>query len=170
MGWLDGDHALQLHASLVPRLPAVLRAYVGCASRLYGEVEAADLVKIHVQSGKLSLMTYDDFAGKVLPRLLERVKIDLRAQRVVFFDHGEAAGVQLLYGKARYVGADFEGREEQAGFDAALAGLGIDLSGYGPEGEVLEGALRERGVRVEGFRLVRVRAGAEREVAGGESR
>jgi hypothetical protein len=69
IGFLDGDHSLQLHSSLVPRLPAVLRAYVGCASRLYGEVEAADLVKIHVQSGKLSLMSYDDFTGKALPLL-----------------------------------------------------------------------------------------------------
>jgi DNA phosphorothioation-associated putative methyltransferase len=57
IGYRDEDHSLQLHSSLVPRLPAVLRVYVGCASRLYGEVEAADLVKIHVQSGKLSLTT-----------------------------------------------------------------------------------------------------------------
>lgn len=158
IGHLDGDHSLQLHASLVPRLPAVLRAYVGCASRLYGEVEAADLVKIHVQSGKLSLMTYDDFAGKPLPRLLERVKIDLRAQRVVFFDYGEAEAVQVLYGKARYVMPDFKRYEEQVGFDAALARLGIDLSGFGPDAQVLEGALRERRVRIHGFRLVRVRS------------
>ncbi len=156
VGHLDGEHSLQLCSALVPRLPAVLRAYVGCAARLYGEVEGADLVKIHVQSGKLSLMTYDDFAGKALPRLLERVKIDLRAQRVVFFDYGEAEGVQLLYGKSRYVGEDFEGYAEQAAFDEALAQTGIDLSGFGPEAGALEGALRERGVRVEGFGIVPV--------------
>jgi DNA phosphorothioation-associated putative methyltransferase len=161
VGYLDGDHSLQLHSSLVPRLPAVLRTYVGCAARLYGEVEVADLVKIHVQSGKLSLMAYDDFAGKALPRLLERVKIDLRAQRVVFFDYGQEEKVQLLYGKSRYVPADFEGYEEQVRFDAELAGLGIDLSGFGPDGETLEGALRERRLRIEGLRFVPVPVGPD---------
>lgn len=155
VGYLDGDHSLQLHTSLVPRLPAVLRTYVGCASRLYGEVETADLVKIHIQSGKLSLMTYDDFAGKPLPRLLERVKIDLRAQRVLFYDHGETEAIQLLYGKSRYMPSDFELHEEQVIFDAALNGMGIDLSGFGPDGNALEQALRERGFRLDGFRIVR---------------
>jgi DNA phosphorothioation-associated putative methyltransferase len=154
LGYLDGDHALQLHSSLVPRLPAVLRAYVGCASRLYGEVEAADLVKIHVQSGKLSLMTYDDFAGKPLPKLLERVKIDLRAQRVQFFDYGDAEAAQVLYDKSRYVTPDFERYAEQVRFDEALGGLGIDLSGFGPDARVLAEALDGRGMRIDGFRLV----------------
>ncbi len=153
VGHLEEDHALLLHASLVPRLPAVLRAYVGCAARLYGEVEAADVVKIHVQSGKLSLMTYDDFAGKALPRLLERVKIDLRAQRVVFFDYGMEDKVQLLYGKARVMTPDLPGYEEQAAFDAALGALGIDLAGYGPDAETLAGELARRGLAVTGFRL-----------------
>src|SRR6185369_11699503 len=121
VGYLDGEHSLQLHASLVARLPAVLRAYVGCAARLYGEAEGADLVKIHVQSGKLSLMTYDDFTGKPLLRLLERVKIDMRAQRVVFFDYGQEEKVQLLYAKSRYMTPDLERYEEQVRFDAALA-------------------------------------------------
>jgi DNA phosphorothioation-associated putative methyltransferase len=159
IGFLDGDHSLQLHSSLVPRLPAVLRAYVGCASRLYGEVEAADLVKIHVQSGKLSLMSYDDFTGKALPRLLERVKIDLRAQRVVFFDYGEEAGVQLLYRKSRYLSPGFEGYEEQVRFDAELEGLGIDLSGFGPDAVTFETTLQNLGLRIADFEVVQSSGG-----------
>lgn len=153
IGYLDGDHSLQLHSSLVPRLPAVLRVYVGCASRLYGEVEAADLVKIHLQSGKLSLMTYDDFVGKPLPRLLERVKIDLRSQRVQFFDHGENDLAQLLYWKSRYLTADFELYEEQVRFDEELGGLGLDLGGFGPSEGALNKELERLGVRREGFCL-----------------
>lgn len=156
-GYLDGDHSLQLHSSLVPRLPAVLRAYVGCAARLYGEVEAADLVKIHVQSGKLSLMTYDDFAGKPLPRLLERVKIDMRAQRVVFFDYEAEERVQLLYGKSQVMTPELDRYEDQVRFDAALAATGIDLAGFGPDEEALAGELARRGLRVGGFQLVQAR-------------
>lgn len=154
LGWLDGDHSLQLHSLLVPRLPAVLRAYVGCAARLYGEVEGADVVKVHIQSGKLSLMVYDDFTGKALPRLLERVKVDMRAQRVVFFDYGAEERVQLLYRKSLVMEAELEGYAEQVAFDAALAGTGIDLAGFGPDGEVLAGELGRRGLVVEGLRLV----------------
>ncbi len=142
LGYLDADHSLQLHSSLVPRLPAVLRVYVGCAARLYGEVEAADLVKIHIQSGKLSLMMYDDFVGKPLPRLLERVKVDMRAQRVVFFDYGEEEKVQLLYRKSQVMAPEFDRYEEQVRFDAALVATGIDLEGFGPDGEVFAGSWR----------------------------
>jgi DNA phosphorothioation-associated putative methyltransferase len=153
VGYLDGEHSLQLHSSLVPRLPAVLRAYVGCASRLYGEVDAADLVKIHVQSGKLSLMTYDDFAGKPLPRLLERVKIDLRVQRVMFFDYGESEAIQLMYNKSRYVTSDFERYDEQVQFDRSLAALNINLSGFGPDAATLENELQTHNLRVRDFSL-----------------
>ena len=153
IGYLDGDHSLQLHSSLVPRLPAVLRTYVGCASRLYGEVEAADLVKIHVQSGKLSLMTYDDFAGKPLPRLLERVKIDLRVQRVHFFDYGDSEAIQLMYNKSRYVTSDFERYDEQVQFDSSLAALDIDLSGFGPDAATLERELQVHNLRMSDFSL-----------------
>lgn len=88
-------------------MPAVLRVYVGCASRLYGEVESADVVKIHVQSGKLSLMTYDDFMGNPLPKLLERVKIDMRSQSVMFFDYGGREGGQVLFPKVEVRDARF---------------------------------------------------------------
>jgi DNA phosphorothioation-associated putative methyltransferase len=154
LGHLDGDHSLQLHSLLVPRLPAVLRAYVGCASRLYGEVEAADLAKIHVQSGKLSLMTYDDFAGKPLPRLLERVKINLRAQSVQFFDYGEGENEQVLYLKSRYLTPDFDRHAEQVSFDAEISRLELDLSGFGPDVPTLQNALVRHRLKIRGFRLV----------------
>ena len=157
LGYLDGDHSLQLHASMVPRLPAVLRGYVGCASRLYGEVEAADLVKIHVQSGKLTLMTYDDFSGKPLPRLLERVKINLRAQSVQFFDYGEGENEQVLYLKSRYLTPDFERYDEQVRFDEEISKLGLDLGGFGPDVPTLGEALARHRVRVHDFCLVPVR-------------
>jgi DNA phosphorothioation-associated putative methyltransferase len=154
IGHLDGDHSLQLHSSLVPQLPAVLRTYVGCAARLYGEVEAADLVKIHVKSGKLSLTMYDDFAGKPLPRLLERVKIDLRAQRVQFFDYDDNLPTQLVYHKSRYIASDFDRYDEQCVFDQAVDALGLDMKDYGPSALDFQEALQNRRLAIQGFRLV----------------
>jgi hypothetical protein len=59
-----------------------LRVYVGAAAAAYGDYRHADLSKIHIGSGKLSLMRFDDFDGKPLPRMRERVKIKLREQDV----------------------------------------------------------------------------------------
>src|SRR6202034_1374987 len=88
LGWLDGDHSLQLHTSMVRQLPPVLRAYVGCATSLYGDASSADLIKIHIQSGKVSLMTFDDFEGSAIPLMIERVKIKLREQDLDYFEYG----------------------------------------------------------------------------------
>ncbi|MDX1766245.1 MAG: DNA phosphorothioation-associated putative methyltransferase, partial [Candidatus Saccharimonadales bacterium] len=79
-------HSLILHKSYLEQLPALLRVYVGAATQLYGELEDIDLVKIHITSGKVSLMGYDDF-DKPIPYLQERVKIKMAEQDVDFFDY-----------------------------------------------------------------------------------
>ena len=107
LGYLDGDHSLQLHTSLVSRLDPVLRVYVGCATALYGDVLSADLVKIHIHSGKITLMKFDDFVGKPLPRMLERVKVKLRDQDLDFFEYGGQYAPPFLYFKSRYINEEF---------------------------------------------------------------
>src|SRR5207253_573545 len=67
LGYLEPGQALQLHTSLVGRLPAQLRVYIGCAATLAGDLKSYDLVKAHIQSGKVTLLSFDDFAGKPLP-------------------------------------------------------------------------------------------------------
>ena len=86
-GKMDEGHSLTIHRDYLNELPAVLRVYIGCATQLYGDIENADLIKIHIRSGKVSLMRYDDFEGKPLPLLLERIKVKLRDQAIDFFDY-----------------------------------------------------------------------------------
>ena len=128
--------------SLVEQLPPLLRVYVGCAAVLYGDYRNADLVKIHIGSGKVSLMRYDDFEGKALPRMVERVKIKLREQDIDYFAYGEEYEPPFLYRKSRYINEEFPNYPEQVAFDEALEGLGLfDFSGYGPRpGELLADA------------------------------
>jgi DNA phosphorothioation-associated putative methyltransferase len=154
VGYLDGDHSLQLHTSMTCQLPAVLRVYLGCAARLYGEVEGADLVKIHIQSGKVTLTMYDDFQGQPIPNLIERVKIDLRRQDIQFFQYGADVPAQPLYLKSRYLPLDYPSRPDQAAFDAALTALGrFDFTGFGPSAEDLRRGLDESGFAIDGFQL-----------------
>jgi DNA phosphorothioation-associated putative methyltransferase len=142
LGYLDGEHSLTIHTSLANELPATLRVYLGCASKLYGEVEETDLIKLHIQSGKVSLMLYDDFEGKVLPLLIERVKINLRRQHIDFFEYGETFAPQPLYLKSRYLYAGFPHYRRQQGFDERIGQLDLFAHGeHGPTWEVLQGLL-----------------------------
>lgn len=103
LGWFEKGQSLQLHVSLVEQLPPLLRVYVGCAAVLYGDYRHADLIKIHIASGKVSLMRFDDFEGQSLPRMVERVKIKLRQQNIDYFAYGEEYEPPFLFRKSRYI-------------------------------------------------------------------
>ncbi len=161
LGYLDGNHSLQLHTSIVRELPAVLRVYINCAARLYGDVESGDVVKIHIGSGKLTLMMYDDFLGKAVPMLFERIKIDLRRQDISFFEYGEDTPPQPIYLKARLLRPGMDNYDAQVAFDQSLTDLGVfDLSGFGPDAGTFEAGLAASGRRIRGFKLVRRKEGA----------
>jgi DNA phosphorothioation-associated putative methyltransferase len=136
------------------KLPAALRCYVGCGAKLYGDVDTADLIKIHVRSGKLTLLFYDDFDSSPLPRLRERIKINMRSQRIDFFEHTSDREHQLLYLKSRYISTEYPGYERQKHFDDALAELGLfDFSEYGPPVEDFQSTLSRAGYTISSFDL-----------------
>ncbi len=159
LGWLDEADSLTLHTSLVQQLPGVLRVYVAAAAALYGDYTQADLVKIHIRSGKLTLMRFDDFAGHPLPRMIERVKIKLREQDLEYYAYGEKYEPPYLYLKSRYINEEFPNYPEQFAFDEALQGLALfDLSRHGPEPEAFRDGLERNRWELSGFQLVRSRA------------
>ena len=97
------DHqALFIHKSLKDDIDPVLRIYIGCAALFYGDLNNADIIKIHKASGKVSLLIYDDFEGKPLPELHQRIKINLKTQRIDFFNHKSKTNPQVLYDKKKY--------------------------------------------------------------------
>jgi DNA phosphorothioation-associated putative methyltransferase len=155
LGWLEKDRALYLHTSLVERLPAVLRVYVGCGSYLYGDVTSADVIKIHSDSAKLTLLSCDDFEGKPLPRLRERIKMRFRDQEVERFPYGTAYEPPYLYQKSRFMTEDFPHYAEQVAFERAMEALHLfDLAdGLGPPPQLFEERIKAARVEVEGFAL-----------------
>jgi len=93
---LNGQHDLILHKDFLNMCPKLLRIYVGCALHMYGELDEVSLIKIHITSGKVSLMVYDDW-NKDTPLLKERIKIKMRDQDIDFFDYyGEFKPLPLL--------------------------------------------------------------------------
>ena len=69
------------------RVLPLIRIYVGCALQLFGDAGSVDLIKAHLQSGKVTFLVYDDFEGADTPKLIERIKVDLPRLRVDFFDY-----------------------------------------------------------------------------------
>jgi hypothetical protein len=114
------------------------------------------LVKIHAESGKLSLMVFDDFEQQVLPRMIERIKIRLFDQRIDYYDYsGEMFVPPYLYLKARFINTDYPYYKQQLAFDQALQELdGLDLSGHGMSPTDFDNVLNRYGMEIDGFRLI----------------
>lgn len=156
IGFYDEEGALYLPSAQVDRLPPLLRVYIGCAAKLYGDISNADLVKIHTSSGKLSLMRYDNFYGSPIPKLLERVKIKFRSLDFDLYSYGEVYEPTYLYRKSRYLNEDSPGYSEQLEFDEKLEMLGIfDFSKYGPRPQKFRDELSAARWEIEGMCLIR---------------
>ena len=154
IGWQD-EQALYLHRSMLPELPAVLRTYLGCATSLFGDATQADVIKLHKESGKATFLVYDDFEGKPLPELRQRIKVNLRTRWVQVFDHSTDG--QLLYFKERFVSASHPKRAEMETFSGKLRKLGLlDTAIFGPTKKGLA-ELREKAGLNENLNRTRIR-------------
>jgi len=121
------DHkSLYIHKSLMDELHPILRIYIGCAGILYGNLNYIDIIKIHKHSGKVTLLKYDNFDDKNLPELHERIKVNLRKQRIDFFDHQAVPWQQLLYYKERFVSSEHRARKKWEKFSKKLRKHGFN--------------------------------------------
>ena len=155
-GYLDAENALYVHSEWIETLPPILRIYIGCAAMLYGDTAQTDLIKIHSSSGKLTLLKYDDFENSPLPKLVERVKINLRNQDFQLFQYNEEFPANYLYLKSRYINEEFSNYAEQLAFDEQLEALNLfDLSGYGDKPAIFEQKLKSARWKINGFQLQR---------------
>ena len=81
------DHDFTFHQSILAECLPLIRIYVGCALQLFADAESVDLVKVHLQSKKVTFLVYDNFDGPTRPRLLERIKVDLARVKIDFYDY-----------------------------------------------------------------------------------
>lgn len=152
---LNEGHSLIFHKIYIEKLPLLLRVYVGAALQMYGELDdGIDLIKIHINSGKLTLTQYDDFEESV-PYLVERTKIKMADQDIDFFDYVDEQHRPPLLNKHLLLDKQSEQYEKQKRFDLRLS----KLLGTTPTIEVIlhrqmyEERLLQAGKAVSGFRL-----------------
>ena len=96
----------------LPSLDPTLQIYARLGELFSGDLDGADVIKIHKASPRLSLFSLSD-VRETLPRLKSRVKIDLQSQQVRFFDHSTNAEPELLIGK-QILGFDEGSTDERA--------------------------------------------------------
>jgi len=150
LGYILPDNQFQFHHSILKRLPLILRCYVACGSILFGDIESADIIKIHINTGKLTLQFYENFSDP-LPVTSRRIKIDMRSQHVRIFDYDDMDR-QYLFMKSLFLPEDHEDFEAQSKFDSEVSKLReFDFSGYGPDANLFDRTLTENKIALAGF-------------------
>lgn len=161
--YLEKEKSLTVSAAKIGELPLVLRSYIGCAEQLIGAADQYDLVKIHIHTGKVSVMSYEGFADKPLPALVERIKVDLWNQRVSYYDYVDDFSPKPLFWKSKLMDPRGGEHKKQQSFDKKLDELGIapDNPHLGFSFETIKEVLAAKRIEIRGHRFYRITASNE---------
>lgn len=155
LGQLVGN-ALIVHRSALDYVEPLLRIYEGCARALVGDIDEANVIKLHRFSGKVSYIAYPDFEKNPHPALKLRVKVTLPTRSIDLFDYSDWDDPPILCRKERLLCEDHElyakfsrltRQEEKHG----MLNNGIQLD----RRSQLNILLREKGLTLKGHRIVR---------------
>ena len=150
------DNALIIHHSALDYLQPILRIYEGCARALLGEIDEANVIKLHRFSGKVSYISYADFEKVPHPTLRLRVKVALPTLSVDVFDYSEWDNPPILFRKEECLHKDHDihdicsrlTRQEEK-YGILRQGVRIDQRSQ------LDHILREKGLTLKGHRIIR---------------
>jgi DNA phosphorothioation-associated putative methyltransferase len=147
---------LYVHKSALESLEPLLRIYEGCGRAYLGEVDGANVIKIHRRSGKISYLVYPQFEDDPHPALLRSVRVNLRTRQIDCNDYGQSSNPPVLHRKDSFLheGHPLHGRFARLTAQEEKHGLLDDPSGIGTR-EGWSRRLAERGFTLKGHRLVR---------------
>jgi DNA phosphorothioation-associated putative methyltransferase len=99
-------NALYVHRSALEGLSPLLRVYEGCARAYLGEIDGANLIKLHRQSGKVSYLVYPEFETDPHPALVRSVKLSLRTREIDCLEYGDSTNPPILHRKEAFLAGD----------------------------------------------------------------
>jgi len=151
-------NTLYVHRTALEAFDPLLRVYEGCARAYLGEIEGANLIKLHRQSGKVSYLVYPDFDADPHPALLRSIKLNLRTREIESTDYAAGPNPPVLHRKEAFLPPDDPRRAkfERLTAQEERAGLLDDTATIGTRAGWAE-RLRERGYELRGHRLARDR-------------
>lgn len=151
-------NALYIHRIALNDLEPLLRVYEGCARSYLGEIEDANVVKLHRFSGKVSYLSYPGFESDPHPALMRSVKLSLRSLELNCWDYLDSDNPPVLHRKEAFLPkehpllakfARLTQQEERHGLLEDTATIGT-RTGW-------QTRLQERGFELRGHRLVKRR-------------
>ena len=149
--------SLYVHRSALDDLRPLLRVYEGCACAYIGEIEGANLIKLHRHSGKVSYLVYPFFDTDPHPSLHRSVKLSLRTREIDSYDYSTSGNPPILHRKETFLHpqhpfyekfARLSRQEEKHGLLEETASIGTRHGWMN--------RLQERGFILRGHRLVHV--------------
>src|SRR5271166_6536222 len=151
-------NALYVHRDALDSLEPLLRVYEGCARAYLGEVEGANLIKLHRHSGKVSYLVDPDCETDPHAALLRSIKLSLRTRELDCHDYAKSTNPPILHRKETFLPpghplvakfARLTRQEEKHSLLDETATIGTR--------EGWERRLAERGFTIRGHRVVRRR-------------
>lgn len=150
------DNALILHQSSLDYLEPMLRIYEGCARALVGQIDEANVIKLHRFSGKVSYISYPNFEKLPHPPLRQRIKVSLPTLSIDMFDYSNWQDPPLLFRKDELVHDDYPKAKLFKTLSRQEARLGLLPE---PDARELESGwsmrLQNEGLALRGHRLVK---------------
>jgi DNA phosphorothioation-associated putative methyltransferase len=149
-------NALYIHTSALDALDPLLRLYEGCASRAFGRMEDATLVKFRADKPKISYLFYPDFDTDPHPALKASMQADLQSLRVDYRDYNGTANPPILHRKETFVTPDYPLYEKFARLTRQEEKWGLldDTNTIGTR-DGWNRRLSERQAKLHGHRLIR---------------
>jgi DNA phosphorothioation-associated putative methyltransferase len=147
---------LYVHRSALDTLEPLLRIYEGCGRAYLGEMEGANIIKIHRRTGKLSYLFYPEFENDPHPALLRSIRVNLRTRNIDCTDYGQSTNPPVLHRKETFLLPDdpLQPRFARLTAQEEKQGLLDDSSHIGTR-EGWARRLQERGFALKGHRLIR---------------
>ena len=82
------------------------------AGAFLGEVERANLIKIHRRSGKLSYLVYPEFDADPHPELLRSIRVNLRTRQIDSNNYAQSSNPPVLHRKETFLTANYPLHDE----------------------------------------------------------
>lgn len=146
---------LYVHIDYIDRLHPLLRVYVGCAQMLSGDIAGANVVKIHMRSGKVSYLVYKNFETDPHPRLLTSTTIMMRRLHIRMRNYADSENPPILHRKETFVASDHPKYKLFASLTKAeeKADLLKDAWQIGAR-KAWEDRLQKKGIHLKGHKLI----------------
>jgi DNA phosphorothioation-associated putative methyltransferase len=145
---------LYVHRTALSELPPVLRIYEGCAQVLIGQIEGANVIKLHRNRFAISYLYYPEFDTDAHPALSGSAIVYLGTHDVRFRDYSEADNPPILHRKETFVAPNYPLREQFAKLTHAEESLGLldDAAIIGFR-QAWQELLSRKGLRISGHEV-----------------